>query len=65
MKGIRYRFPNGTVAEFTHTPQCIQPVEAWIEAHKRAARTATVEVFESDVPVDRTRYWDGKVEDRR
>jgi hypothetical protein len=64
MKGVRLIFDSGVVAEFTHGPQCIQPADAWIEAHKRQATTARVEVFESDLPVDRTRYADGTVEDR-
>jgi len=64
MKGIRYRFPSGVVAEFTHTSECIQPVEDWVEAHKRAAVKAQVEEFESNVPVDRTTYPNGLIVDK-
>ena len=64
MKGVRYMFPSGLVVEFTHTPDCIQPAEAWVEGHKREARVSLVEAFESDVPVRRTVYPDGRIEDR-
>lgn len=65
MKGIRYSFPSGVVAEFTHTPACIQPAEAWVEAHKNSAGTAKVEEFESDIPMDRTKYPNGEIVDFR
>ena len=58
MKGVRYTFPSGRVVEFTHTPNCTpQPAGAWVAAHKRVAKAATVEEFESDVAVNR--YKDG------
>ena len=63
MKGVRYSFPSGVVAEFTHTPECLQPAGAWVEAHKKAAKVSRVEEFESDVPVNRTKHPNGQVVD--
>ena len=53
MVGVRYIFPSGTIVEFTHHAGCIQPPEAWVEAHRREAKTAKLETFESEKPVNR------------
>ena len=56
MKGVRYTFPSGVIAEFTHDQDCLQPQEEWVKAHQRSAKKAVVEAFDSDHPVSRT-FW--------
>jgi hypothetical protein len=69
MKGMRYIFVHGDeehVVEFTHHEGCVQPEDAWVAAHQRAhakavsdncpGRSTRVEVFDSDVPVNRGFY---------
>jgi len=61
--GVRLRFPGGTVAEFTYTEACEGTPEEWLVMHERTAEKATVERFESDVPINRTTWPNGTVTD--
>ncbi len=61
--GVRYRFPEGLMVEFTYFHGCVPNPERWATNHIRSKGTATVERFESDVPVHRRTESDGTIID--
>ncbi len=61
--GLRLKFPNGTVVEYTYNGDCDGTPDEWIAMHERKAEKAIVERFESEVPVNRTTWPDGSVTD--
>lgn len=61
--GVRYIFPEGLIVEFTYFYGCVGNPERWAANHIRSKGTATVERFESDVPVHRRTEPDGTIKD--
>lgn len=59
--GVRIKFPNGRIVEFTYHEGCHGTSEEWVAAHLRQPGDAIKERFESDVPVNRTIEPDGRV----
>jgi len=64
--GVRYKFPDGLIVELTYHEGCSGTPDEWAAAHERQANRggrATVERFETETPVSRRIWPNGKVEE--